>query len=143
MTKRPWYADGLRFTCTGCGDCCTGDPGAVWVNDEEIATLAEHLELSPKDFERRYVRRLARGRSLFERFNGDCVFFDPESRGCQVYEARPVQCRTWPFWDENLESEDAWCEAEGSCPGAGEGELVSLDRIRAQLRVHRAARKKD
>ena len=23
-TPEPWYKDGLRFKCTGCGDCCTG-----------------------------------------------------------------------------------------------------------------------
>ena len=27
-----WYAEeGLAFECTGCGDCCTGAPGYVWV----------------------------------------------------------------------------------------------------------------
>ena len=26
----PWYRDGLRFQCTQCGNCCTGDPGVVW-----------------------------------------------------------------------------------------------------------------
>ena len=40
MTK-PWYADGLRFACTQCGNCCTGEPGFVWVNDAEIAAIAE------------------------------------------------------------------------------------------------------
>ena len=25
----PWYNDGLRFTCTRCGHCCTGEPGFV------------------------------------------------------------------------------------------------------------------
>ena len=35
-----WYQDGLAFECTRCGACCTGAPGYVWVNDEEIARLA-------------------------------------------------------------------------------------------------------
>ncbi len=39
----PWYQDGLRFTCTMCGKCCTGDPGYVWVTDEELAALAKFL----------------------------------------------------------------------------------------------------
>jgi len=141
--KQPWYAGGLRFTCTGCGDCCTGAPGAVWVNGSEIATLAEHLAISVEEFEKTYVRTLGRGRSLFEHFNGDCVFFDPDSRGCRVYQARPVQCRTWPFWDDNLDSPRAWRLAEGECPGAGEGKLVPLERIVAQLKRHRDARDAD
>ena len=40
----PWYADGLQFTCTQCGDCCTGDPGVVWVTDEELKAIADHLD---------------------------------------------------------------------------------------------------
>jgi hypothetical protein len=44
--KEPWYADGLSFTCTCCGNCCTGGPGFVWMDDQEIDRLAEHLRLS-------------------------------------------------------------------------------------------------
>ncbi len=43
MSQQPWYQDGLKFRCTGCGDCCTGAPGYVWVNKEEIAALAVYL----------------------------------------------------------------------------------------------------
>ena len=143
MKTEPWYAAGLRFRCTGCGDCCTGEPGAVWVNDDEIAALAKLLGIEVDDFERRYVRRLGARRSLFERFDGDCVFFDPEHRRCQVYPARPIQCRTWPFWPENLESREAWAETEGVCPGSGSGELVPLTRIRDKLRDHAEARRRD
>ena len=75
-----WAEDGLPFRCTACGDCCTGEPGAVWVNQAEIERLAALLELSPADFEARYVRRLAGRRTLFEHFDGDCVLFAPETR---------------------------------------------------------------
>ena len=46
MSEKPWYHKGLRFRCTGCGDCCTGEPGFVWVNSEEIQTLAEAIGLA-------------------------------------------------------------------------------------------------
>ena len=36
----PWYRDGLAFSCTRCGACCTGGPGYVWVSPEEIEELA-------------------------------------------------------------------------------------------------------
>ena len=39
----PWYQDGLRFTCTRCGNCCTGAPGYVWVTPAELEALAAHL----------------------------------------------------------------------------------------------------
>jgi uncharacterized protein len=139
VSETPWYREGLRFTCTGCGDCCTGEPGAVWVNDEEIGRLAAFLGLEPAELEARFVRRLGARKSLFERFDGDCVFFDPESRRCRVYPARPVQCRTWPFWPDNLESEAAWRETEAACPGSGRGELVPLARIRQRLAEHAVA----
>ena len=36
----------------------------------------------------------------------DCVFLkeDPERgrKTCSIYPVRPLQCRTWPFWPENL-----------------------------------------
>lgn len=143
MTKEPWYAGGLRFRCTGCGDCCTGEPGAVWVNDDEIAAIAAFLQIEPAELERLHVRRIGRRRSLVERSDGDCVFFDPEARRCRVYPARPVQCRTWPFWSDNLHSPAAWEEAEAACPGSGRGDLVPLDQIREKLRDHARARRRD
>src|SRR6185503_5784997 len=93
----PWYKDGLKFRCTGCGDCCTGAPGYVWVNKEEIAAIAALVGMEVDAFESKYVRMVGVRKSLVEFKNGDCVFFDNQSRKCQVYEARPRQCRTWPF----------------------------------------------
>lgn len=46
MPGEPWYADGLRFECTRCGHCCTGEPGTVRVYEEEIGTLASFLKLA-------------------------------------------------------------------------------------------------
>lgn len=139
----PFYEDGgLRFSCSGCGDCCTGDPGHVWVNEEEIARLAAYLGLTAAAFEAEYVRKVGMRRSLFERFDGDCVLFDAATRRCTVYAARPVQCRTWPFWPDNVESEEAWAETCEVCPGSGEGQLHSVEAIKAHLRRHREARAK-
>src|SRR6478752_4618903 len=105
MNKQPWYKDGLRFECTQCGDCCTGAPGYVWVNREEIADLAQEMDLSVPEFETRFVRQVGIRKSLIEFANGDCVFFDAQARKCTVYNARPRQCRTWPFWQSNVRNE--------------------------------------
>jgi Fe-S-cluster containining protein len=131
----PWYKDGLKFKCTGCGDCCTGAPGYVWVNQAEIDALAERLEMDPAKFEKKYVRQIGVRRSLVEYKNGDCVFFDNESRKCTVYEQRPRQCRTWPFWNSNLKSPEAWAETCESCPGSGKGKLYQLEHIQQQAAV--------
>ena len=126
----PWYRDGLRFTCTQCGNCCTGAPGFVWVGLEEIERLAAHLGLEVDEFGRRFVRRVGRHHSLIERPNGDCVFWDRAS-GCTVYQARPVQCRTWPFWEENLEDPEEWARVQTGCPGSGSGRWYSVEEIEA------------
>ena len=130
--EQPWFKDGLKFRCTGCGDCCTGAPGYVWVNAAEIAALASQVGLDVETFERRYVRRIGIRKSLVEFPNGDCVFFDNQSRKCGVYEARPRQCKTWPFWDSNLRSPTTWKQTCEVCPGSGQGQLISLESIREQ-----------
>ena len=135
MSKKPWYHAGLRFRCTQCGDCCTGAPGYVWVNKQEVAALADHLEMEVDEFERQYVRRIGIRKSLKEFPNGDCVFLDGESRGCNVYDHRPRQCRTWPFWDSNLRTPEAWEQACEVCPGSGTGRLYQLEAIEEQRKT--------
>ena len=132
---KPWYAAGLAFECSGCGNCCTGAPGFVWVSDEEIEQLADWLTLDREVFVRRYVRKVGLRKSLTEYASGDCVFFDRDSRRCRVYPARPGQCRTWPFWDSNLRSPASWEAACQACPGAGNGPLVPLEEIEKRRKV--------
>ena len=133
MNDEPWYQDGLQFSCTGCGNCCTGPAGYVWVTDDEIARIAE-LQDKPIGEIRLFHTRLVRGSvSLTEFANGDCTFFDPTTRKCKVYTARPTQCRTWPFWRSNLRSEDAWNRVCEVCPGSGNGNLIPLEQIEAQV----------
>lgn len=134
----PWYREGLRFQCTGCGDCCTGAPGYVWLNKAEIAAMAAEVEMPVDAFQAEYVRHVGVRKSLVEYDNGDCVFFDADTRKCQVYAVRPRQCRTWPFWDSNLRSPEAWAETCEACPGSGKGKLYQLDAIeeqRKQIRI--------
>lgn len=138
MSTEPWYQDGLRFTCTQCGNCCSGFEGYVWVNDEEIARIAEHLQKTVEEVKRIHTRPVGRRVSLREvGSNHDCTFFDPEKRGCTIYPARPRQCRNWPFWSSNLESPEAWSEVQRTCPGAGQGNFFSLEEIEAQAALFR------
>lgn len=133
--KQPWYQDGLRFKCTGCGDCCTGAPGYVWVNKAEIDAMASQFEMPVEEFESRYVRLVGIRRSLVEYSNGDCVFFDNKTRKCQVYDQRPRQCRTWPFWKSNIRTPKSWEETCEACPGSGKGKLYQLETIEKQANV--------
>lgn len=127
--QEPWYRDGLRFECTQCGNCCTGAPGVVWVTDDDIRQIAEHLDKAVGEIRLFHTRPVRGGLSLTEHANGDCTFFDSESRGCTIYPVRPIQCRTWPFWNSNLKTPQDWEEAERDCPGAGTGGFISLEEI--------------
>jgi Fe-S-cluster containining protein len=119
----PWWREGLRFECTRCGNCCGGAPGIVRVSDAEIAALARRVELPEAEFRETFTRPLRGGeRSLRERRDGTCVFYDA-SRGCSVYSDRPRQCRTWPFWRAVVHSPERWAEEAQACPGMGRGPL--------------------
>jgi len=110
----------------------------VWVNQAEIDAMAARIGVTPADFEQRYVKRVGVRRSLTERPNGDCVLLDEKTRKCTAYEERPRQCKTWPFWDSNIRSPEAWAEAAEACPGCNEGNLVPLEQIveqAAQIRI--------
>ncbi|MDG2385728.1 MAG: YkgJ family cysteine cluster protein [Pirellulaceae bacterium] len=137
--EQPWYAEsGLKFNCSQCGDCCTGAPGYVWINKEEISELARVAGIEDiEEFEDQYVRKVGIRKSLKEFPNGDCVFFDSKSRKCQVYEARPRQCRTWPFWDSNLKTAETWQSTCEICPGSGQGKVYSIEEIETRRKVMR------
>jgi len=137
MNITPWYRRGLRFECIGCGKCCTGEPGYVWVNKAEIEALATLLQISVEKFLKRYVRQVGIRKSLIELPNGDCIFFDNDRRMCQVYKARPRQCRSWPFWPANLSSPKAWQQTADFCLGCNRGQIISLDEIKAQTQAKR------
>ena len=134
--SEPWYQDGLRFRCTRCGHCCTGAPGYVWVNDEEVAAIAQHRGQTPAEVEALFTRTVGRRCSLRERPNGDCVFYDQKA-GCTIYPVRPRQCRTWPFWESNVATPEDWERTCAVCPGSGRGELIPAEEITRRLKVIR------
>lgn len=132
MTQNKWYKGGLRFQCTECGKCCTGAPGYVWVNEEEIEQMAQFLSIPSKEFYRKYIRRIGQRYSLIEsKITFDCIFL--KNKKCQVYGARPTQCRTYPWWPTNLNSPEAWQETARTCEGIhAEAELVAYESIEEQ-----------
>ena len=60
----PWYAEGLRFRCTACGQCCTGEPGHVWATKDEMKAMAKARGVSLHVFKQRFVRRVGKRFSL-------------------------------------------------------------------------------
>ncbi len=125
----PWYIAGLHFGCIQCGNCCAGpEDGYVWINDKEIGFAAEKLKMNEADFRNKYTYAACGEVSLKEdRKTKDCIFLS--NKCCDIYQVRPNQCRTWPFWDVNLESPDDWGWASTRCPGVNRGKLYSFREI--------------
>ncbi|MBA3722572.1 MAG: YkgJ family cysteine cluster protein [Parachlamydiaceae bacterium] len=134
-SSEPWYAEGLRFKCTECGQCCTGSPGYVWVTETEIENIATHLNLSIDEFVRLYIRPVKDRYSLLEHPKSfDCVFL--KDKKCQIYMARPKQCRTFPWWPQLLKSKKDWEEASEHCEGITfHAPIVPFETIENQLAI--------
>lgn len=139
LSPLPWYKEGLRFKCTECGKCCTGASGFVWVTKEEISAMADFLNISIELFKRKYIRNRGNRLALVEKKSkeGDyeCVFL--KDKKCQVYQARPAQCQTFPWWQENLTTEESWRLAAKECEGINEeAPLVPYSQIVQLLRTN-------
>ncbi|HNS21299.1 MAG TPA: YkgJ family cysteine cluster protein [Sedimentisphaerales bacterium] len=128
-----WYAAGLHFECRGCGGCCSGPgEGYIWVARPEVQMIAAHLNLTPEELCHRYMRHVGLRLSIVEEpITKDCIFLQMIDgfKQCAIYSVRPGQCRTWPFWSENLASPEAWNRAAQRCPGINRGRLYSCDEI--------------
>jgi Fe-S-cluster containining protein len=131
----PFYGEGLRFSCARCSRCCRHEPGYVFLSRRDLVALAAATGLEEPELLRRYCTRVQIGElprlSLREKPNYDCIFW--ENGGCTVYEARPLQCRSYPFWASNVDSEESWERTARDCPGIGQGRLHSRREIEQWL----------
>ncbi|MDR2483395.1 MAG: YkgJ family cysteine cluster protein [Treponema sp.] len=131
--------EGLRFSCTRCSACCRYEPGYVFLSREDAETLASALEIAYDRFIVTYCRWIPAGGgierlSLREKADYDCIFW---REGCSVYESRPLQCRTFPFWPANLSSPEAWKSAAAFCPGMDKGALHGFMEIQQTLALEK------
>ena len=104
------------------------------MNDREISEIAAFLNVPEREVREYYGKKGVKGITLREKENGDCVFFE-KGRGCSIYEVRPTQCRTWPFWEGNIKNASAWEKTCSICPGSGVGALISAEEIVARARL--------
>jgi len=131
-----FYEDGLAFSCLpGCRYCCAVEPGFVFLSMDDLQQLCSFLKTSVKQFVTDYCVKVPMGSlhylSLKERENHDCIFL--KEHGCSVYQSRPVQCSTYPFWSHVLSSRQTWEEEKRWCPGIGKGDIHSKEEIEEQL----------
>jgi uncharacterized protein len=138
-TRGRFYESGLRFSCTRCNLCCRFDSGYVWLSRRDLSTLAEGLGLSRDDVVRRYCHVVDIGGfkqlSLREQENMDCVFW--RDGACSVYESRPLQCRSFPFWSHQLLDRGSWDRVAEHCPGVNQGRTHSAEEVAEWLEKRR------
>lgn len=131
-----FYEKGLQFECTGCRYCCSTEPGYVFLSKSDALRLAEGTGLSLDEFIEVYCRKIDMGAfklvSLKEKENFDCIFLT--EKGCSVYEVRPEQCRTYPFWATIMEDRESWNQEAKSCPGIGKGAVHTREEIDGLLK---------
>lgn len=139
---RKWWKDGIRFECQGSGRCCVsrGEFGFVYMNIDDRRRAARTLKMTASAFTRRYCTKTDGHVHLKDGPGPDCLFL--EGTRCAIYEGRPTQCRTWPFWPEVM-SPKAWkSEVAAYCPGVGKGRVWTeqeIDReLAAQIKAERS-----
>lgn len=130
-------AQALRFECQpGCIACCT-QQGFVYVTESDLLRAAAFLEMTPAEFERRYVYRTRHRRRLRVPRDVRCHFLRDD--GCSIHAAKPTQCRIFPFWPELVESRREWHKTARYCPGMGKGPLIQIESARREAHAMREA----
>ena len=134
--KLPFYENGIKFQCQSSGKCCTshGEFGYVYLTLQDRKRFAKYLKLTTSEFTKKYCDISGGIWHLKEDMkNPDCLFL--KNKACTVYEARPTQCRTWPFWPEVMNPKSWKAEVENFCPGVGKGKLHSKTEIEATMEI--------
>ena len=133
MTKKI-YSKGMRFQCQKSSNCCVsrGSYGFVYLSKKDILRLSKYTDLSIKDFIKLYCEKTYGFVHFKERRkNSECQFL--EKKRCSIYKSRPTQCRTWPFWSENMKTKIWNEEIQSFCPGIGKGKIIQQSQIEKNI----------
>lgn len=138
----PFYKNGLYFGCQRCSFCCGHSPGFVYLSLRDLTELRSHLKMSVTEFVNTYCRWAdyyygEQVLALREKKNYDCILWE---NGCSCYEARPIQCSTYPFWSWMIKDKSMWEECASDCPGMNNknGKLWTLEEIEANKNAYDA-----
>ncbi len=131
--------NGIEFSCQMCGSCCRGfKDGEVYVYQDDILRLTQSLNITKETelriFAKKFLKvindsffwrepeatrgKTYRFKSLGFKFTGDdehCQFLNDNT--CSVHEARPFQCRCYPFWQMLVSNRKNFINYSKKCPG--------------------------
>ena len=130
------FKNGIRFECQNSGNCCVSRDsyGYVYLSSKDLKKLARNFNLTAEDFKFKYCQNTEGFLHLKEknRLKGKCIFL--KNHKCTVYKSRPSQCRTWPFWNENMNAKVWNKDISINCPGIGKGKKIKSDIIKKFLK---------
>jgi Fe-S-cluster containining protein len=111
----------------------------VYLSENDLTKLCSWSTLEREVFINIYCRWIpyfdnAEILALKEKPDYDCILWE---NGCIAYQARPVQCTTYPFWDSLLTDKDSWNAEALECPGINQGELRGFAEIASSLDAYR------
>lgn len=134
----------MHFECSQCGACCCGgEEYYIAVAEADLPRICDHLEIGMAWLKRRYVSPFSRSWYSIRMGNdGRCVFLEKDN-SCRIYPVRPVQCQTYPFWPELMESKVVWDNEAKRCEGINHGKQIPISRIMTALRQQRAFDKEE
>ena len=137
MMRKKRKESGIRFECQQCGGCCQGEPGYVFLSENDIKKISAYLNCSRKEFLKKYAKSvdfpMRTPYSLIEHDDGRCIFYE---NGCQIYPVRPVQCSTFPFWPIFMKNIDDFHNLVKDCPGYGKGRILTRKEILEQMDLY-------
>ena len=135
MIEKKLIEKGIKFKCQGSSNCCVsrGTYGYVYLTKNDLLRFSKYFKISTLLFKKKYCQYSDGYMHLKEvNKNGNCIFL--KNKKCSIYKARPTQCRTWPFWKENMNAKKWNNHIKNFCPGVGKGKKYSYDKILKKIK---------
>ncbi|MBP7652342.1 YkgJ family cysteine cluster protein [Candidatus Dependentiae bacterium] len=112
--------DRIQFNCIQCGNCCSGATGYVWLTDTEQKNISDFLGIPLKDFKKKYTKKENLKTTLIEIKKNEsdyrCIFLTEKNK-CLIYDCRPHQCKTYPYWKKIIQDDSYLDYVKNDCPG--------------------------
>jgi len=86
-----------KIDCLECGNCCKGYSPRFKTTD--IKRIAKYLQVKEGDLVNRYLKVDEDGDYVMK--TAPCAFLGSDNH-CSIYDARPGDCRRFPYTDEDV-----------------------------------------
>lgn len=131
MEQNSFIKNGLKFECQRCSSCCGKTPGFVYLSKQDLFKLCDFFKLNIEEFINKYCRwaNYYYGQTVLALKEEKDYYCTLWNNGCTAYEARPIQCSTYPFWTWMINDKETWTECAKDCPGINNGKIHSCEEI--------------